>query len=295
MPGCVIVSLSEEERVLVQRFEPSSSLDTNGFFIAKFVVNRTLTKTPTLVAAHAIASKEDGAYSMVPSGHNVMSTAASRGIFLHTHSVALTLGCIRQRRVHVPSVISTVPHVRLKMRFVPSKDRPLPRPEPLCAPFSLRRFRSSHAAHDAAAWSSISARGHTIDRFHAEFGARMDILPRRMFFLCLNGQVVGTSTAWMGEGEHPLGRLHFVALAPEARGLGLARTLVHTAMSVLVKHYSEVYLMTQPASARAIKLYFEFGFRPELPQGGDERAEQIQAWRSVGGVIGNSGILSGIL
>ena len=99
----------------------------------------------------------------------------------------------------------------------------------------------------------------------------------------------------MGEGENPLGRLHFVALAPEVRGLGLARTLVHAAMTVLVKDYSEVYLTTQPSSARAIKLYFDIGFRPELPKGGDERSKHIQAWRSIGEGIGRSDILLGII
>ena len=88
-----------------------------------------------------------------------------------------------------------------------------------------------------------------------------------------------------------MGRLHFVALAPEARGLGLARALVHAALAVLVSTYSEVYLTTQPASARAIKLYLDFGFRPELPQDSGERDNQVRVWREVADAIGRSGLL----
>ena len=66
---------------------------------------------------------------------------------------------------------------------------------------------------------------------------------------------------------------------------------MHAAMSVLVRTYGEVYLHTQPASARAIKLYLEFGFRPELPQAPNERVKHVRAWQLVADSLGRSDVI----
>ena len=98
--------------MLVQRFDPSSSLDTNGFFIAKFVVNRT---TPqTISATDAPRGKAGEPTSLTPHvpGHHVVSAAASRGIPLHAASVALALTHIRRRRFNVPSLIPSAEQVQ---------------------------------------------------------------------------------------------------------------------------------------------------------------------------------------
>ena len=99
-------------------------------------------------------------------------------------------------------------------------------------------------------------------------------LAARVGFLAVAGdeaRVLGTATAWTGEGG--LGRIHWVGVAPEVQGGGLARPLVLAALHRLAAlGHAEAYLMTEDFRLPAIGLYRSLGFTPEPRDAGEAAA-----------------------
>jgi GNAT superfamily N-acetyltransferase len=109
-------------------------------------------------------------------------------------------------------------------------------------------------------------------------GDHLSKLKDRMFFLLdPEMKAIGTATAWFLDeyGGKPYGRVGWVAIVPDMRGLGLSRPM----MTVLCNRlrdlgHERAYLTTSTARFPAIRLYWGFGFRPEYSKPSDRAVWQ---------------------
>lgn len=89
-------------------------------------------------------------------------------------------------------------------------------------------------------------------------------LEKRIFFIKVNNEYVGTCMAWQKEDEgRKISVLHWLAVKKAHQHKGYARVLItHCIQCFMAFNEAEhIYLHTQPYSYRAIKLYYDFGFR----------------------------------
>lgn len=141
--------------------------------------------------------------------------------------------------------------------------------------FSVRWFQEG----DESIWHEIQSASERYfeiapDLFAKEFGSEPTILAERQFFLLDNQQrPIGTATAWFDDSYQGLsyGRVHWVAIVPEMQGRGLSKPL----MTVLCNRLRELgheraYLGTATVRLPAIRLYSEFGFKPEIKHAQDQ-------------------------
>jgi GNAT superfamily N-acetyltransferase len=151
---------------------------------------------------------------------------------------------------------------------------------PLPTPWTLRNYVSGNVD----AWVRIQQAADTHQPishavFEQWFGAGREELSKRMLFLCDNrGHEVGTAASWYDDigGDPAAGRIHWVAIAPEAQGKGLARPLIAaTCRRMAELGHTRAYLTTEDVRVRAIKLYLEFGFVPDI-MGEEDRAAWIR-------------------
>lgn len=116
----------------------------------------------------------------------------------------------------------------------------------------------------------------SIRLFSEQFGHDPVELARRQIYICPTGVIpAGTATAWFAEAPHSnsMGRLHWVAVHPDWQGRGLARPLIAAACHRLRElGHTSAYLSTSSSRARAIRLYFEFGFKPWIQSAKDEKS-----------------------
>lgn len=145
--------------------------------------------------------------------------------------------------------------------------------------FSIRRYRPG----DGPLWVSVygcAERHLTIDLtvFRREFRDDEPALRERMLFLMApGGREIGTATAWYDDktGDETLGRVHWVAIAPEFQGRGLAKPLLTaTLLRLRELGHSRAYLHTAPERTAAVMLYLSYGFRPEI-----RSDAELEAWR----------------
>ena len=97
---------------------------------------------------------------------------------------------------------------------------------------------------------------------------------RIMFLVDPTGRDIGTISAWNDDhfAGREMGRIHWVAIIPEAQGRGLAKPMLSAACEVLREHgYNEAWLWTGTGRVAAINLYSQFGFVP-APRDDAERA-----------------------
>jgi ribosomal protein S18 acetylase RimI-like enzyme len=134
--------------------------------------------------------------------------------------------------------------------------------------FAIRWFESGDEAH----WLAIQAAADklnliTRELFAHQFGPDAKLLAQRQCYLVTRkGKPVGTSTAWFNanwDGRGPYGRVHWVAILPAYQGRGLAKSLMTvTCQRLRELGHARAYLSTATARLPAIKLYWQFGFRP---------------------------------
>lgn len=101
--------------------------------------------------------------------------------------------------------------------------------------------------------------------FKERFLSKKDLLKKCCIFLRDNqtGNYIGTCMAWEAQkGTSNIPILHWLAVSDKFSGQGHARTLITLILNIFQKSRpgEPVYLHTQPASYRAIKLYHNFGF-----------------------------------
>ena len=79
----------------------------------------------------------------------------------------------------------------------------------------------------------------------------------------INGKIVGGAGIYPSDGL-PAGTCEFVKmyLLPEARGVGLGKTLIEKSLQFAKENgYENVYLESMPELKKALKIYEKFGFR----------------------------------
>ena len=142
---------------------------------------------------------------------------------------------------------------------------------PLPAPYRWRGFQPGDEVHWARIEASaleFSAPADGLARFRREFPDGAE-LGGRMLFLTDGGAPFATATAWRAADGR--GHLHYVAIDAEHQGRGLCRPLVYLALKRMAElGHARAFLTTQTASWVAIRVYWEFGFRP-IPLSGRDR------------------------
>ena len=96
----------------------------------------------------------------------------------------------------------------------------------------------------------------------------------------LDGQLVGGGGIFPTEGLPPdTCELVKMYLLPEARGTGLGKLLIETALSAAANlGYRKVYLETMPELKNALKVYEKFGFRYLTEPMGNSGHTGCQLW-----------------
>jgi GNAT superfamily N-acetyltransferase len=116
-----------------------------------------------------------------------------------------------------------------------------------------------------------------LEDFDKEFRDRQDEFEQRCLFLVddQSGEVIGATVAWLDPDfqgrDH--GRIHWVAIVPEFQGRKLAKPMLCEAMRMLRKWHPRVCLGTHTSCRKAISMYLDFGFVPDMTR---ERSEE--AW-----------------
>ncbi len=132
--------------------------------------------------------------------------------------------------------------------------------------FSLRWYQPG----DELIWVALQAPFYGpgavhMDLFHAQYGSDEAELGRRMcFLLAPGGKPVGTATAWSYDGFRgpEWGRIHWVAVAQDYQGRGLAKVLLSAVCRRLTElGHAKAYLTTSRERPNAVALYRSFGFR----------------------------------
>jgi GNAT superfamily N-acetyltransferase len=156
------------------------------------------------------------------------------------------------------------------------------------------RMRDYEPGDEWDAWMRIEAAADrytdvTPERVRREWGGDPDSLARRMMFLVSpEGRDVGTITAWYTRryAGRRWGRIHWVAIEPEYQGRGFGKAMMTAGMNRLRKlGHRRAMLATQTPRLAAIKVYLDFGFRPDLTQGDARRA-----WRLVRDALGHDAL-----
>jgi len=158
----------------------------------------------------------------------------------------------------------------------------------LPAGYSFRWYQPG----DEALWVEIYSKAEkyikiTEELFWKEFGEDKPGLQQRMCFVLDDQQRgIGTAAAWFDKNYFGAdsGRVHWVAIVPEAQGKGLAKplmTIILQKMRKLGHHRS--YLVTSSARIPAINLYLKFGFVPEI-----RHEEDLAVWQGIQDYLGRN-------
>ena len=157
---------------------------------------------------------------------------------------------------------------------------------PLPSGYSLRLMQPGEADIWAAIEHAAGEFGDTAtarDHFREEFEPHPEEIARRCFLLTHDEEPVGTATAWYSlDPKWPeWGRLHWVGIVPSHQGRGLSRPLVEAAVYRLDELHGRAFLTSQTTSWKAIRVYLDFGFRPDMEADGAG-----EAWTLMADVLG---------
>lgn len=141
---------------------------------------------------------------------------------------------------------------------------------------------------DRDAWISIEISAKELKDFEQGvqvwqdyYGAVEDTLHNRMLFIeNEKGEKVATATAYYDvNGSLPpeCGQVHWVAVRRDHQGKGLARPLIAQVLRVMKQcGHSRAVLHTQTTTWVAVRLYLDFGFRPD-----ESVAQEQTGWRII--------------
>jgi GNAT superfamily N-acetyltransferase len=111
--------------------------------------------------------------------------------------------------------------------------------------------------------------------FDEQYGEHLDVLPDRMFFVESDaGEVAGTISAWWERDRtnpNERGRIHWVAVHPDHQRRGISKPMMTHAMQRLAQEYRAAVLGTSSGRPWAVKVYLDFGFRPEAAELSDPK------------------------
>jgi len=131
------------------------------------------------------------------------------------------------------------------------------------------------------------------DLFVDNFGTDSQLVRDRCFFVVDTADVaVGAVSAWhSGSASGSVcGRVHWLAVRPVYQGRGLGKALLGHCLQRLAAWHQCAWLSTATGRLRAIGLYLNFGFIPDLAVAGARRFwEQVQSELQhprLGGILG---------
>jgi ribosomal protein S18 acetylase RimI-like enzyme len=105
------------------------------------------------------------------------------------------------------------------------------------------------------------SRANDMAKFFSDYKSQRD----GFFLAVLNGEVVGSIVIDGREQDERGPELRWFALDPKARGYGIGKRLLHTALeSCQGKGYERVHLITSPRLETALHLYQQAGFQQTL-------------------------------
>jgi GNAT superfamily N-acetyltransferase len=158
------------------------------------------------------------------------------------------------------------------------------------------RFRA-YRPGDEATWTEIQRAAEpflTIEDtlFRKEYGDDETALAERMIFVeSADGSPAGTITAWWQDdwqGRGAWGQIHWVAVHPDHQRRGISGAMMTEAMERMQRWHKRVMLGTATGRVWAIKVYLDFGFRPDPREVTDP--EILAGWRSVDEQIHHAGL-----
>ncbi|MBX3001876.1 MAG: GNAT family N-acetyltransferase [Caldilineaceae bacterium] len=158
------------------------------------------------------------------------------------------------------------------------------------------RFRA-YRPGDEITWTAIQRAAEPFfaieeTLFRQEYGDDDGILSERMVFVeSADGTPVGTITAWwkddwQGRGEW--GQIHWVAVHPHHQRQGISGAMMTEAMQLMQRWHKRAMLGTATGRVWAIKVYLDFGFRPDPKELGDPTI--LAGWRAVDAQIHHAGL-----
>ena len=170
----------------------------------------------------------------------------------------------------------SIPHKRLLMvcrELNRSALRPLPSGLYLrrCRPDELEVWKDLQAApRDGSSRESLDA------YYDKWFAPHADLFFQSCTFVCDEDDTpIATGFIWKPEGPPTL--LHWIKVLEAHEGRGIGRALISALMRDLPAADYPVYLHTQPASYRAVKLYSDLGFALVAPPGSiDGRPNELE-------------------
>jgi GNAT superfamily N-acetyltransferase len=155
--------------------------------------------------------------------------------------------------------------------------------------FSIRPMRTGEGGlwediwRDAQAYQPFGPR-----LFEGQFSADPQATRYRSYMIVDAKDVaVGTISAWYDRNYHgqEVGVIHWVAVRPAYQGRGLGKAGMSYALHQLARWHTRAMLNTQTKRLAAIKVYLDFGFRPDL-----EREGALEAWRIVKAKLDHPGL-----
>ena len=157
--------------------------------------------------------------------------------------------------------------------------------------YTLSRFRTGENKQWAELQNttdSFESIAQAISFFEDNFGQCEDVLTNDCYFLRNNmDEYIGSAMAWYGENpfDESYGRIHWVVVRPDHRGVGLGKQLICFTLEQLKKRYQRAYLTTQTTSFPAISIYLNFGFRPSV-----KTEQDVRAWTLLREILSNPGL-----
>jgi GNAT superfamily N-acetyltransferase len=151
----------------------------------------------------------------------------------------------------------------------------------LPAGYSMRFYRKG----DIPVWVEIQQ---SADRFFeatsATFARSMPgetslLSERVMFLLNAKSREVGTITAWQSSflTTELIGQVHWVAIAAEVQGQGLAKPMLSAVCQRMIElGHTKACLSTNTRRIPALNLYLKFGFKPFF-----QNEIEHQAWEKI--------------
>lgn len=107
--------------------------------------------------------------------------------------------------------------------------------------------------------------------FDREFGSDLQSVEQRCFFIVDESDAaVGTISAWYNRDARwqDYGLVHWVAVRPAYQGIGLGKAGLSFALARLAQWHERAMLRTATRRLRALRLYLDFGFLPDMEQEG---------------------------
>ncbi len=151
--------------------------------------------------------------------------------------------------------------------------------------YRFRMFREG----DDVTWTDLQAAAEpffevTPALFVREYGADLDVLPDRMFFVETDaGEAAASISAWWEHDRNnpnERGRIHWVVVHPNHQRRGITKPMMTRAMQRLAESHPNAMLGTSTGRIWALKVYLDFGFYPD-PAELVSKPEIVEGWRQV--------------